>query len=193
MNRTRWIFSSLLACLLTAFLSLQFLPLPQALTQTTYATMLLARDGSLLGGSIAADQQWRFAPVTALPEKYQQALLLFEDQHFYQHPGINPFALARAFYGNYAAGKVTSGGSTLSMQLARLLRQADYQSRQLQPPVRNLSSKLVEAARVLTEQPQAMQLRYLQTLTDIAGEKNSTIVFPLPMDLIEPLLNKLKR
>lgn len=149
MNRVRWIFSSLLACLLTAFLSLQFLPLPQALTQTTYATMLLARDGSLLGGSIAADQQWRFAPVTALPEKYQQALLLFEDQHFYQHPGINPFALARAFYGNYAAGKVTSGGSTLSMQLARLLRQADYQSRQLQPPVRNLSSKLVEAARAL--------------------------------------------
>jgi regulator of protease activity HflC (stomatin/prohibitin superfamily) len=55
------------------------------------------------------------------------------------------------------------------------------------------SQKLLEAARVLVEQPQAMQLRYLQTLTDIAGEKNSTIVFPLPMDLIEPLLNKLKK
>jgi len=55
------------------------------------------------------------------------------------------------------------------------------------------SQKLLEAAKVLVQQPQAMQLRYLQTLTDIAGEKNSTIVFPLPMDLIEPLLNKLKR
>ena len=55
------------------------------------------------------------------------------------------------------------------------------------------SQKLLDAARILVEQPQAMQLRYLQTLTDIAGEKNSTIVFPLPMDLIEPLLNKLKR
>lgn len=55
------------------------------------------------------------------------------------------------------------------------------------------SQKLVEAARVLTEQPQAMQLRYLQTLTDIAGEKNSTIVFPLPMDLIEPLLDRLRK
>jgi regulator of protease activity HflC (stomatin/prohibitin superfamily) len=54
------------------------------------------------------------------------------------------------------------------------------------------SYKLMEAARVLTAEPQAMQLRYLQTLTDIAGEKNSTIVFPLPMDLIEPLLKKLK-
>ena len=40
---------------------------------------------------------------------------------------------------------------------------------------------------------QAMQLRYLQTLSDIAGEKNSTIVFPLPMDLITPLLKKLDR
>jgi regulator of protease activity HflC (stomatin/prohibitin superfamily) len=55
------------------------------------------------------------------------------------------------------------------------------------------SQKLLEAAKVLVQQPQAMQLRYMQTLTDIAGEKNSTIVFPLPMDLIEPLLNKLKR
>ncbi len=50
------------------------------------------------------------------------------------------------------------------------------------------SEKLFQAAQVLVQEPQAMQLRYLQTLTDIAGEKNSTIVFPLPMDLIEPLL-----
>lgn len=55
------------------------------------------------------------------------------------------------------------------------------------------SQKLLEAAKVLVQQPQAMQLRYMQTLTDIAGEKNSTIVFPLPMDLVEPLLNKLKK
>jgi len=54
------------------------------------------------------------------------------------------------------------------------------------------SEKLLQAAEVLVKQPQAMQLRYLQTLIDIAGEKNSTVVFPLPMDLIEPLLKKLK-
>ena len=54
------------------------------------------------------------------------------------------------------------------------------------------SEKLLEAARVLANQPQALQLRYLQTLADIAGEKNSTIVFPLPMDLVEPLMKKLK-
>jgi len=50
--------------------------------------------------------------------------------------------------------------------------------------------KLVEAAKTLDQQRQALQLRYLQTLTEIAGEKSSTIVFPLPMDLIEPLIKK---
>lgn len=49
------------------------------------------------------------------------------------------------------------------------------------------SQRLLEASQVLAKQPQALQLRYLQTLTEIAGEKNSTIVFPLPMELITPL------
>ena len=53
------------------------------------------------------------------------------------------------------------------------------------------AEKLRDAARMLSQEPQAMQLRYLQTLKDIAGEHNSTIVFPLPMDLITPLLRKL--
>jgi len=52
------------------------------------------------------------------------------------------------------------------------------------------SEKLLEAAKILSAQPQAIQLRYLQTLTEIAGEQNSTIVFPLPMDLLKPLLKK---
>jgi regulator of protease activity HflC (stomatin/prohibitin superfamily) len=50
------------------------------------------------------------------------------------------------------------------------------------------AEKLVEAAKILAEQPQAIQLRYLETLTEIAGDKSHTLVFPLPMDLIEPLL-----
>jgi regulator of protease activity HflC (stomatin/prohibitin superfamily) len=53
------------------------------------------------------------------------------------------------------------------------------------------AQKLTEAAAILNEQPQAMQLRYLQTLTEIASDKSSTVVFPLPMDLIAPLLKKL--
>ncbi|HZF31034.1 MAG TPA: slipin family protein [Gammaproteobacteria bacterium] len=52
------------------------------------------------------------------------------------------------------------------------------------------SQRLADAAKVLASQPQAMQLRYLQTLTEISGEKNShTIVFPVPLDLIRPILD----
>ena len=47
------------------------------------------------------------------------------------------------------------------------------------------SEKLLEAARVLAQAPQAMQLRYLQTLVNIAGDKTSTIVFPMPMDIMD--------
>jgi regulator of protease activity HflC (stomatin/prohibitin superfamily) len=52
------------------------------------------------------------------------------------------------------------------------------------------AEKLVEAAKTLSEQPQAIQLRYLETLTEIAGDKSHTLVFPLPIDLLEPLLKK---
>lgn len=52
------------------------------------------------------------------------------------------------------------------------------------------SQVLLEAAQTLSEQPQALQLRYLQTLTEVANDRSSTIVFPLPMDLIESFINK---
>jgi regulator of protease activity HflC (stomatin/prohibitin superfamily) len=50
------------------------------------------------------------------------------------------------------------------------------------------AEKLMQAASVLAQQPQAIQLRYMQTLTEVAGDRSSTIVFPLPLDLLEPLL-----
>lgn len=49
---------------------------------------------------------------------------------------------------------------------------------------------LVEAAQALSTEPRAMQLRYLQTLADIANERTSTLVFPLPLDLIKPLIER---
>ena len=53
------------------------------------------------------------------------------------------------------------------------------------------AEKLLQAAQLLAQQPQAMQLRYLQTLSSIAGDKSSTIVFPVPMDLLTPLTDLL--
>jgi len=55
------------------------------------------------------------------------------------------------------------------------------------------STQLAQAAGIIGSQPSALQLRYLQTLTEIAVEKNSTIVFPLPMDIIQPLLGALPK
>jgi regulator of protease activity HflC (stomatin/prohibitin superfamily) len=55
------------------------------------------------------------------------------------------------------------------------------------------STQLAQAAEVIGSQPAALQLRYLQTLTEIAVEKNSTIIFPLPLDLLAPLMQIMQR
>ena len=55
------------------------------------------------------------------------------------------------------------------------------------------SEKLAQAAQILAREPQALQLRYLETLTVIAADKNSTIVFPLPLDIVGPLLDVLRK
>jgi regulator of protease activity HflC (stomatin/prohibitin superfamily) len=55
------------------------------------------------------------------------------------------------------------------------------------------SEKLLEAARMLAQQPQAMQLRFLQTLSSIAGDKSNTIVFPVPVDMVGPIIQGLER
>ena len=55
------------------------------------------------------------------------------------------------------------------------------------------SEKLLQAAQMLAQQPEAMQLRYLQTLGSIAGDKSSTIVFPVPIDLLGPLLGQVRK
>ncbi|MGZ3639341.1 MAG: slipin family protein [Ktedonobacterales bacterium] len=55
------------------------------------------------------------------------------------------------------------------------------------------SQTLADAAKVIATEPAALQLRYLQTLTEIAVEKNSTIIFPLPIDLVEPLTELMRR
>ena len=55
------------------------------------------------------------------------------------------------------------------------------------------SEKLYEAASIIAKEPTALQLRYLQTLTEVAAEKNSTTIFPIPIDLLEPFIRKIKK
>ena len=94
------------------------LPLPEA----GLARVVLAEDGAPLWRFADRDGVWRY-PVS--PEQvspyYLQALLTYEDRWFYRHPGVNPLALGRAAWQNLRGGRVLSGGSTLSMQVARLL------------------------------------------------------------------------
>lgn len=118
-RRLPWLATTALVLLFLA--ALQFWPLPARLETTPHATLMLDRNGQLLGGRIATDQQWRFVPVDRVPDKYRQALLHFEDRRFAYHPGLDPLAIGRAAWRNLQAGRVVSGGSTLTMQLARLL------------------------------------------------------------------------
>ncbi|MGD8569644.1 MAG: penicillin-binding protein 1C [Gammaproteobacteria bacterium] len=109
--------------------------LPDPLFNDPLSRVLFSQKGQLLGARIAADEQWRFPQKTALPKKFVAALLEFEDKRFYDHFGVDPLAVARAFKQNLRAGEVVSGGSTLTMQVVRLLRKN---------PSRTYGEKIIE-------------------------------------------------
>ncbi|MFC1573078.1 penicillin-binding protein 1C [Candidatus Eisenbacteria bacterium] len=94
--------------------------LPVVAFDNPISTALLARDGQLLGASIAADGQWRFGEPDSVPRKFRVALTLFEDRRFEHHVGVDPTALGRAIWQNLKARDVVSGGSTITMQVARM-------------------------------------------------------------------------
>ena len=95
---------------------------PRPLFQVPYSTLLYSAEDELLGARIAPDGQWRFPATDSLPGKFTACLLTYEDRRFLSHPGIDPAALLRALRLNARAGRVVSGGSTITMQLARIAR-----------------------------------------------------------------------
>ncbi|MCI5055634.1 MAG: penicillin-binding protein 1C [Flavobacteriales bacterium] len=117
-NRRRQI----IAGLGIAFLVWFYFCLPQPLFQDPVSIVVLDRDGELLGARIAADEQWRFPQSNLSSEKFEKAIVAFEDKRFYSHHGIDPLAMARAMRLNISQQRVVSGGSTLSMQVIRLSR-----------------------------------------------------------------------
>nr|WP_236264518.1 MULTISPECIES: peptidoglycan glycosyltransferase PbpC [unclassified Pseudomonas] len=109
-------------------------PLP--LPQDDLARVVLAEDGTPLWRFADANGVWRYPVQTReVSPYYLDALLTYEDRWFYQHPGVNPLALVRATWQNLSGARVVSGGSTLSMQVARLL---DPHSRTLHGKLRQL-------------------------------------------------------
>ncbi|MFY0607309.1 MAG: penicillin-binding protein 1C [Cyclobacteriaceae bacterium] len=95
--------------------------MPVSIPKYPTSTVIFDREGDLLGASIATDGQWRFPLTDSVPSKLAQSIVLFEDEYFYWHIGINPISVARAFGQNLAANKIISGASTLTMQLSRML------------------------------------------------------------------------
>lgn len=75
-----------------------------------------------MSARIANDGQWRFPASDSIPPKFKTCILTFEDEYFYFHPGVNPVAILKSVKKNVAAGKIKTGGSTITMQVARMAR-----------------------------------------------------------------------
>ena len=114
--KTQWI---ILGLILIAY----FFCLPKQLFNQTYSTVVESREGKLLGAKIALDGQWRFPERDSIPLRFEKALLLYEDEYFYWHWGINPVSIGKAFGQNLQRGKIVRGASTLTQQVIRLSRQ----------------------------------------------------------------------
>jgi len=94
--------------------------LPKPLFKSPTSYVVDDESGQLLGAAIAKDGQWRFPHNDSVPEKFKQCIIAFEDKRFEHHPGFDALAFGRAIRQNMLSKKVTSGGSTITMQVIRL-------------------------------------------------------------------------
>lgn len=108
--------------LIFVFLLFYMVWLPARLFDNPVCTVLTDETGQLLSARIAADGQWRFPESDSVPWKFRSCILTFEDEYFNYHPGVNPVSLFKSLKRNLRAGQVRSGGSTITMQLARMMR-----------------------------------------------------------------------
>jgi len=96
--------------------------LPTPLFDSPTSTILLSKNGRLMNARIAEDGQWRFPEMDSTPVKFNEAIIAFEDHDFYAHTGVSFRAIGRAALSNIKAKRVVSGGSTITMQIARMAR-----------------------------------------------------------------------
>lgn len=109
-------------------------------TNRNYSTIIEAEDGTVLYSFLSNDDKWRmYTRLSEITPTLQQAFLQKEDRWFYWHLGVNPVSVFRAFINNTIQHKRTSGASTITMQVARML----------EPKERTVSSKLLELFRAL--------------------------------------------
>jgi penicillin-binding protein 1C len=129
-----------IALLLLAVVLDRVFPLPLPDDVHDGATVVLARDGTPLRAFADANGVWRYpVGVDEVSPLYRQALLTYEDRWFWRHPGVNPWSLLRAAWQWARHGEIVSGGSTLTMQVARII----------DPNSRSIGGKLHQVLRAL--------------------------------------------
>jgi penicillin-binding protein 1C len=122
--------------LIILFFLLNFIfPLPD---KVEYSTLITDNKGEVVHAYLTSDQQWRMkTELDEISPLLQKTIVAKEDKHFYSHPGVNPFAVARALFFNIFRMRRTSGASTITMQVAKAL----------EPGKRNIWSKIREMFR----------------------------------------------
>lgn len=139
------VLACVLALLITA-VGVRYWPREPLAARIPSSTAIFDRNGKLLRLTLASDQQYRlWTPLDEVSVQLVEALLLHEDRHFHRHPGFNPASLLRAAAASYS-GDVRVGGSTITMQLARLMYGLN---------TRSVPGKLEQIARALM-----LELRY---------------------------------
>ncbi|WP_337226067.1 peptidoglycan glycosyltransferase PbpC [Proteus terrae] len=124
----------LLAMPILVWIADKIWPLPDPEPQI--ATIVTAQDGTPLWRFADKEGVWRYhVKLTDVSPEYLEALITYEDRWFYQHPGVNPMSILRAAWQDLSSGRIVSGGSTLSMQVARLI---DPHSRTLGGKIKQL-------------------------------------------------------
>ncbi|ULQ55927.1 penicillin-binding protein 1C [Flavihumibacter rivuli] len=147
-------------------------PLPD---RVEYSTIITDRKGEVIHAFLCTDQQWRMkTELEEISPLLQKAIVAKEDKWFYRHPGVNPLAIGRAVFNNVATGRRTSGASTITMQVAKLL----------EPKRRTYLNKLVEVFRAFQlewkySKQEILQL-YLNLLPyggNIQGVKSAAVIY----------------
>ncbi|MBV8761364.1 MAG: penicillin-binding protein 1C [Deltaproteobacteria bacterium] len=124
------------AALLLLLAAVYVVPLPSR--AAGWSVVVEYRDGTPAYVFLAPDDKWRL-PVDRVDPAYGRALVALEDKRFWSHHGVDPIAIARAAWSDLVSGRRVSGGSTLSMQLARLY----------EPRPRTIPSKLIDMFRAV--------------------------------------------